>query len=849
MNAKDTTLHVVHIISGLGQGGAETVLHRLVTAPGGRCVHTVISLGDEGVFGSRLRRAGVAVHVLNMKESAWAAPRGLWRLYRLLGQLRPDVVQTWMYHADLLGGIVARLAGVRALSWGIRNSGADLQHGSRTARGVAWLCARLSRWVPGIIIACADEAARRHADWGYDTDRMLVIPNGYDMEAWQADPQARAALRAEWGVAPDVPLIGSVARWNPLKDHANLLEALGLALRRHPSLRCVLVGEGMDLGNAELVSLLHRHGLEQHVILLGRRDDVPRILAALDFYVLSSRAEGFPNVVAEAMATQVPCIVTDVGDAARIVGDCGWVVPPRNAGALAGAMGEALALLSSAEGRAGYALRRHHGRERVEHRYGLGVMLRRYETVWTRLANDYPARRPTAAGAANGHRREGYIPDGRGFSGTPAGGAPSGMAASAMGASAMGASAMSSSDAASGDAASRDMASGDMASGDMASTSTAPMPARRLLFLVNNPAFFLSHRLPIALAARQAGYEVHVATMDGPSVPIVRQHGLEHHVIPMSRSGRHPLEELRSLHAFWKLFRQLRPDVVHAVTIKPVLYGGIAARLAGVPAYVAAVSGLGFIFMRREGGFDPLRLAATLLYRVALGHRNSRVVFQNANDRQELRRAGVVQPGQAVMLRGSGVDLKAYSPLPEPEGAPIAIMVSRLLTDKGVREFVEAARATAGHPSGLRWVLVGAPDPGNPASITDREFNMWQEEGVVICMGEREDIAELYQNAHIAVLPSYREGLPRSLVEAAACGRAVVTTDVPGCRDAIEPGVTGLLVPVRDARALADAVVQLAVDGERRKAMGAAGRRLAEREFDIAKVVQTHLDIYAQLLD
>lgn len=760
-------------------------------------MHTVISLGDEGVFGARLRNAGVAVHALHMKESPLAAPRGLWKLYRLLRDLRPDVVQTWMYHADLVGGCVARLAGVRAVAWGIRNSGADLQHGSRSARSVAWLCARLSRWVPGVIIACADEAARRHRGWGYDADRLLVIPNGYDMTAWRADPEARTELRREWGVGPDDPLVGSVARWNPLKDHANLLEAFSIALRRHPALRCVLVGEGMDPGNRELMSLLERHGVAQKVILLGRRDDVPRLLAALDFYVLSSRAEGFPNVVAEAMATEVPCIVTDVGDAARIVGDCGWVVPPRDAVALARAVGDAVALLDSPEGRAGHALRRHHGRERVEHRYGLDTMRRRYETVWTRLAADFPRLRPRAAGDATRGRREGYIP-----SGTAA-----------------------------------------------VPGQARPASGRRLLFLVNNPAFFLSHRLPIALAARQAGYEVHVATMDGPSVATIREHGLTHHVIPMSRSGRHPLEELRSLHAFWRLFRELQPDLVHAVTIKPVLYGGIAARLAGVPAYVAAVSGLGFIFMRREGGFDPLRLAATLLYRLALGHRNSRVVFQNANDRHELRRAGVVQPGQAVIIRGSGVDLQAYTPVPEPEGAPVAIMVARLLTDKGVREFVEAARSTAGHPSGLRWVLVGAPDPGNPASITEREFRMWQEEGVVICMGERDDIAALYQNAHIAVLPSYREGLPRSLVEAAACGRAVVTTDVPGCRDAIEPGVTGLLVPVRNARALGEAVVTLAADAGRRKAMGAAGRRLAEQEFDIGKVVQAHLAIYRQLLD
>lgn len=788
-------MHVVHIISGLGQGGAETVLYRLVTAPGQQANHTVISLGDEGVFGQRLRDRGIEVHALGMKGSPLAAPQALWRLFRLLKQLNPDVVQTWMYHADLLGGLVARAAGVRALAWGIRNSGADLNHGSRSARAVAWLCARLSHWVPGVIVACAEEAAKRHKQWGYDADRMLVIPNGYDMAAWQPDAQARAELRKEWGLNATTPLIGSVARWNPLKDHANLLEAFSLSLQRQPALRCVLAGPGMDMGNAGLMALLRQYGLEDKVVLLGPRDDVPRVLAALDIYVLSSRAEGFPNVVVEAMATGLPCVVTDVGDAARIVGDCGWVVPARNAGALAEAIKEAIALRASSEGSVEYQSRSRQGRQRVEQAFGLEVMRERYQVVWSRLAADYPP---------HSHFR--------------------------------------------GDSSQMPGRSGSRAGSQQAQPSSAP-PVPRLLFLVNNPAFFLSHRLPIAQAARDSGYEVHVATMDGPSVPLILEQGFIHHVVPMSRSGSKPLEELGSLVAFWRLFRRLRPDLIHAVTIKPVLYGGIAARLAGVPAYVAAVSGLGFIFTRRQGGFDPLRLAATLLYKLALGHRNSRVIFQNVSDRQELRNAGAVQPGQAVIVRGSGVDLAVYAPKPEPEGAPIAIMAARLLTDKGVREFVEAARITAGHASGLRWVLVGAPDLGNPASITEAEFQQWQEEGAVICMGERDDIAELYQNAHIVVLPSYREGLPRSLVEAAACGRAVVTTDVPGCRDAIQPDVTGLLVPVRDARALADAVVQLAVDAPRRQAMGAAGRKLAEDAFDIERVVEAHLGIYAQLLD
>ncbi|HEY9278759.1 MAG TPA: glycosyltransferase family 4 protein [Eoetvoesiella sp.] len=368
--------------------------------------------------------------------------------------------------------------------------------------------------------------------------------------------------------------------------------------------------------------------------------------------------------------------------------------------------------------------------------------------------------------------------------------------------------------------------------------------ARRLLFVVNNPAFFLSHRLPLAFGALEAGYEVHVATMDGAAVPRIIDHGLHHHVIPLTRSGKNPIQEVQSIYALWRLFRRLRPSIVHAVTIKPVLYGGIAARLAGVPAFIAAVSGLGFIFTGQRQGFDYLRLAATVLYRLALGHRNSRVIFQNVNDRDVLGKAKVVRPEQVVLIRGSGVDLEKFQSSPEPLGAPVAIMVSRLLVDKGVREFVAAAKAATGHPSGLHWRLVGSPDKGNPASISDAELAVWKHEGVVELLGEKTDIAALYRQSHIAVLPSYREGLPKSLLEAAACARAVVTTDVPGCRDAIEPGVTGLLVPARDANALSRAVQSLADDGDLRRKFGVAGRELAEREFDVRHVVKVHLDLY-----
>ena len=357
--------------------------------------------------------------------------------------------------------------------------------------------------------------------------------------------------------------------------------------------------------------------------------------------------------------------------------------------------------------------------------------------------------------------------------------------------------------------------------------------ARRLLFVVNNPAFFMSHRLPVAQAAQRAGYDVHVATMDGPAVADIVALGMTHHVIPMTRSGKHPLQELGTLLALLRLFRRLRPRVVHLVTIKPVLYGGIAARLARVPGMVAAISGLGFVFLSNSLKMRLVRSVVARLYRLALGHPNSRVIFQNASDRDLLKSLGAVRDEQVVLIRGAGVDLDLCQALPEPAAPPVvATMVARLLRARGV-------------PVTMR--LVGGVDAGNPTSATPAEVEAWQREGCVEALGERSDVPQLYAASHIAVLPSYREGLPKSLIEAAACGRAVVTTDVPGCRDAIDPDKTGLLVPVRDPQALADAIARLAGDATLRQAMGTAGRALAEREFNIERVARIHVELYDTL--
>jgi glycosyltransferase involved in cell wall biosynthesis len=375
---------------------------------------------------------------------------------------------------------------------------------------------------------------------------------------------------------------------------------------------------------------------------------------------------------------------------------------------------------------------------------------------------------------------------------------------------------------------------------------------KRLLIVVNDLGYFISHRLPIAVAAQKAGYLVHVAygALGNASEGDVARRGFEVRHVPIQRGGTNPLADLRSVFLLYRLFRRVRPDLVHLVTIKPVLYGGIAARLACVPALVSAMAGLGFLFIDQKGikaGF--LSHVIKPLFRWALGHTHQTLIFQNSDDRDRVLTMTRVCSAQAQLIRGSGINLAACLVVPEPEGAPVVAMASRLLRDKGVLEFVAAARLLRERGVSARFWLIGGPDLANPASVLPQQIETWEAEGIVECLGHRLDVPSLYAQAHIVALPSYREGLPKSLIEAAACGRPVVTTDVPGCRDAIEPNVSGLLVPARDVKALADALERLIRDAGLRQAMGKAGRTLAEREFGIEKVVAAHLQIYQDLLE
>lgn len=370
---------------------------------------------------------------------------------------------------------------------------------------------------------------------------------------------------------------------------------------------------------------------------------------------------------------------------------------------------------------------------------------------------------------------------------------------------------------------------------------------KKLLFIVNVDWFFVSHRLPIALAAKDAGYDVHIACNFTEHYDYLSSQGVTLHRLPFDRSGSGIIHELKTLFSIHRLFKILKPDLVHAVTIKPVLYGGIVARLSGVKNMVFAVSGLGLVFVAEGIAAKVRRWFIRCLYTFALGISNSKVIFQNPVDKRVLQKAVGLPESQCEMIRGSGVDLRTYSMQPEPDTVSV-VMAARLLKEKGVYQFVDAARRLKLQGVKAYFKLVGEPDPGNPNTVNVKDLELWRSEGIVELLGFREDISNIFAQSNIVVLPSfYGEGLPKVLIEAAACGRAVVTTDNPGCLEAVEVDKTALVVPVKDSDALATAILRLIDDRELRLSFGLAGRQLAEREFDVNSVVNKHLAIYDNL--
>ena len=365
-----------------------------------------------------------------------------------------------------------------------------------------------------------------------------------------------------------------------------------------------------------------------------------------------------------------------------------------------------------------------------------------------------------------------------------------------------------------------------------------------ILYLVTEDWYFWSHRLPIARAARDAGWEVLVATRVGNHGERIEREGF--HLIPikMRRRSLAPWREIAAIAGLLRLYRRERPDLVHQVGMKPVLYGSFAAAMTGVPAVVNALAGMGYVFTSTRLKARALRPFVKMAFRWLLDRPNSRVILQNPDDVAAMT-DGTVAAERVALIRGSGVDIEAFAGTDEPDGTPVAVMVSRMLWDKGVGELVQAARLLRRRKVRLKVVLVGSPDPENPASIPERQLRDWDSSGDIAWWGERSDIAEIWAGSHIAVLPSYYgEGVPKSLLEAGASARPLLATDMSGCREIVVDGITGILVPPRDVAALAEGLKALACDKPLRRRLGAAARELVEREFSEAQVVEQTMALY-----
>jgi glycosyltransferase involved in cell wall biosynthesis len=375
-------MKITHVITGLSMGGAQMMLYKLLSHMDRTAFAAeVIPLADVGPLDKKIQALGVPVRCLGMRPGV-PNPLGVYRLARWLRQDPPHLIQTWLYHADLVGGLAARLAGGIPVAWNLRHS--DLGPGGNKCT-TAWTvraCARLSRWLPERIVCCSESSRKVHTAAGYAHGEMIVIPNGFDLAAFRPDPAARLSVRRELGISEEAPLIGLVGRFNPQKDHRTFVKAAARLHAHLPQVHFLLCGQDVTWDNAPLRRWITAADLPDRCHLLGERDDIPRLTAALDIATTASAyGEGFPNVIGEAMACGVPCVVTDVGDSAHIVGDTGRVVLARDPRALADAWRELVGLGPEDRVQLGLAARR-----RVEEHFSLPVIVTRYQRLYEELA-------------------------------------------------------------------------------------------------------------------------------------------------------------------------------------------------------------------------------------------------------------------------------------------------------------------------------------------------------------------------------------------------------------------------------------------------------------------------------
>ncbi len=369
----------------------------------------------------------------------------------------------------------------------------------------------------------------------------------------------------------------------------------------------------------------------------------------------------------------------------------------------------------------------------------------------------------------------------------------------------------------------------------------------KLLYFVTEDWYFCSHRLNLAIAAQRQGFEVTVLTRVNEHADFIRQQGFNLIPLDVERGGLNPLREAKTLIRVMQIYSRERPALVHHVALKPVLYGGLAALFVNGIRSVNLIAGLGAIFSSDRKKAKFLKPLVRKLLRILFRTSDNLIIVQNSEDKSLLINELRICEAKVKLIKGSGVDTQKFFLMPEPAGRTTIALVSRMLWDKGIGEYIAAIQILKRKGLDFSALLVGEPDDENIASVGRDQLVKWHDAGIVEWLGYQSDIPSLWKNVHVAVLPSYREGLPKSLLEAAACGRPIVTTDTSGCREIVQEGLNGLLVPVGDELALANALEELIINSELRRKMGTEGRRMVEQEFSDQEIIAQTLAVYREL--
>ena len=370
----------------------------------------------------------------------------------------------------------------------------------------------------------------------------------------------------------------------------------------------------------------------------------------------------------------------------------------------------------------------------------------------------------------------------------------------------------------------------------------------KLLFYIAEDWYFFSHRLPLAKAAIRDGFEVVLLTNVKIHGDLIKSEGIKVIPIALQRSSLNPIREIKTILRTIKIYNLEKPDIVHHVAMKPVLYGSIAAFISGVPRNVNALAGMGHLFISESFKYRAIRLFVKTIFKIFLNRKRSRLILQNPDDISMFLKYGLAKKSSICLIRGSGVNTSIFSLTIEPSHPIKVVLPARMLVDKGVREFVMASIIINKKGCIAKFILVGMCDPENPSSISEEQLRLWEQEKIIEWLGHQSDMPDVLSKSHIVCLPSYREGLPKSLLEAASCGRPIVTTDVPGCREVVRHNDNGLLVPPRDAESLADAILILINNPEIRTKMGNRGRIIVKKEFSEEIVIDQTMSIYKKLL-